>query len=183
MKNQQKGLSLIEVMVSLVILVVGLIGIFNLHIIAKRGSFESFQQTQATYLANDIINRMKLNRSQLLLYRGTYAGLLSKPGKSCDVGVGATVICSNAETRTWDLYQWEQLFGGASELQGTKSVGGLDGATACVDVKATGEVLVVMTWRGVRSVSDGASNKSDFVKGCGTANDRRRTYSLSTVII
>jgi len=64
----QRGFSLIEVLVALVILVIGLIGIFNLHIVAKRGSFESFQQTQASYYANDIINRMKLNRTQLASY-------------------------------------------------------------------------------------------------------------------
>lgn len=70
----QQGFSLIEVLVALVILVIGLIGIFNLHIIAKRGSFESFQQTQASYYASDIINRMKLNPTQLASYHGDYAG-------------------------------------------------------------------------------------------------------------
>ena len=76
-KDFQRGFSLIEVLVALVILVIGLIGIFNLHIVAKRGSFESFQQTQASYYANDIINRMKLNRTQL----GNYDCLLyTSPG-------------------------------------------------------------------------------------------------------
>ncbi|WP_428613604.1 type IV pilus modification PilV family protein, partial [Shewanella sp.] len=51
MVKRGKGFSLIEVMVSLVILVIGLIGIFNLHVVSKRGSFESFQQTQASYYA------------------------------------------------------------------------------------------------------------------------------------
>jgi type IV pilus assembly protein PilV len=173
MKNQQKGLSLIEVMVSLVILVVGLIGIFNLHLVAKRGSFESFQQTQAAYLANDIVNRIKLNRSLLSSYTGTYSGALTKPAKSCDVAVGANVTCSTAETLAWDLYQWESHF---EEL---------DGATACVSALNSGSVEVVMSWRGIREVRDGgaATNKSTLAKRCGTANKRRRIYSLNTVII
>ncbi|MBB1383393.1 prepilin-type N-terminal cleavage/methylation domain-containing protein, partial [Shewanella sp. SR41-2] len=37
MPCKRNGFSLIEVMVSLVILVIGLIGIFNLHIMSKQG--------------------------------------------------------------------------------------------------------------------------------------------------
>lgn len=185
MNNKSNGFSLIEVLVSLVILVVGLVGVFNLHIVAKRGSFESFQQTQASYLANDIINRMKLNRTQLSFYAGTYNGGQSKPAKSCDVAVGgAAVICTNTETMLWDLYQWELQFGGAFERVNGRSTGGLDTATACIRVNGTGAVLVVMTWRGIREVSDGAKNAADaFIKSCGTSSNRRRAYSINTVII
>lgn len=183
MGNKTEGFSLVEVLVSLVILVIGLIGIFNLHLVAKRGSFESFQQTQASYYAIDIINRMKLNRSQLASYAGTYTGNLSAPEKSCDVAVGGNVICTNIETRAWDLFQWEQSMNGADETKGTRSIGGLDTPTACIQVSGTGDVIVVMTWRGIRTVSDGAANAEAFVKYCGTANKRRRAYSINTVII
>ncbi len=188
MNNKTKGFSLIEVLVSLVILVVGLVGVFNLHIVAKRGSFEAFQQTQASYFANDIINRMRLNRSKLAFYEGTYAGNLAEPNPSCDValnvgGGNGGVICTNVQTRAWDLYQWEQLMNGAGETKGTRSMGGLDTPTACIDISDTGEVLVVITWRGIREVSDGAASAADFVKNCGTADKRRRTYSVNTVII
>ncbi|MEC4727806.1 type IV pilus modification protein PilV [Shewanella sp. D64] len=187
-KNEIEGFSLIEVLVSLVILVIGLIGIFNLHIVSKRSSFESFQQTQASYYVNDIINRMKLNRTQLNNYNGTFSGALSLPGTSCDVAVNAAaVICTNVETRLWDLYQWEQLFGGASEKLSGRDVGGLDTPTACIQAQANGQVLVVMTWRGIRRLSDGAENatgdNASFTKGCGTSGDRRRVYSIDTVII
>lgn len=188
MKKETKGFSLIEVLVSLVILVIGLIGIFNLHIVSKRSSFESFQQTQASYYVNDIINRMKLNRTQLNNYNGTYNGSLSLPGVSCDVGVNqAAVICTNVQTRLWDLYQWEQLFGGASEQLSGRDVGGLDTPTACIQVQANGQILVVMTWRGIRRLSDGTANVTGdgaaFIKGCGTSSDRRRAYSINTVMI
>jgi type IV pilus assembly protein PilV len=188
MKNMEKGFSLIEVLVSLVILVVGLIGIFNLHIISKRSSFESFQQTQASYYVNDIINRMRLNSNQLISYNGTYNGSLSRPGTSCDVAAGAAaVICTNVETRLWDLYIWEQLFGGAAEKLDNRDVGGLDTPTACIQSKANGQVIVVMTWRSIRHLSDGTANatgeNAGFIKGCGTSGDRRRAYSINTVII
>jgi type IV pilus assembly protein PilV len=45
-------------------------------------------------------------------------------------------------------------------------------------------VLVVITWRGIRKTSDGAAtNANTFVKGCGTSTDRRRVLAINTVII
>ncbi|WP_076407821.1 type IV pilus modification protein PilV [Shewanella sp. UCD-KL12] len=183
MNSRQNGFSLIEVLVSLVILVIGLIGVFNLHIVAKRGSFESFQQTQASFFAIDIINRMKLNRGQLAGYAGTYAGNLSLPSQSCDVSIGGNAICTSTETLQWDLYNWEQLLNGAGETKATRSIGGLDTPTACIQVSGAGDVVVAITWRGIREVSDGAAGADEFVKSCGTSNKRRRAYSINTVII
>lgn len=183
MKKYRNGFSLIEVMVALVILVIGLIGIFNLHTVAKQSSFESFQQTQAAYFASDIISRMKLNKPELANYAGTYNGSLADPGTSCDVAVGANTICTNTETRDWDKYQWEQLFSGSSEATGGRDIGGLDKPIACIRVQNTGDVTVVMTWRGIRESSDGAATGSDFAKECGAESKRRRVYVISTVII
>lgn len=186
MPSKSKGFSLIEVMVSLVILLIGLIGIFNLHIVAKKGSFESFQQTQATYFAHDIISRMRLNISQLATYGGTYTGSSIASAKSCDVAVGVVDLCSTVETRAWDLFQWERALAGENEMSGgvggTK-VGGLDTPTACIEVNGM-NVLVVITWKGIRKTSDGAAtNANTFVKGCGSSTDRRRVLAINTVII
>ncbi|MCI2962610.1 MULTISPECIES: type IV pilus modification protein PilV [Shewanella] len=184
-KDFQRGFSLIEVLVALVILVIGLIGIFNLHIVAKRGSFESFQQTQASYYIDDIINRMRLNRGQLANYVGTYKGNLTAPEKICDVGVGHDVndVCSDVQTSASDLYQWEQLFLGASEQVGGHNVGGLDLPTACIKASLAGEVTVVMSWRGIRALSDGAAKANSFVQSCGTSSDRRRVLTITTIIL
>ncbi|MDO6610057.1 type IV pilus modification protein PilV [Shewanella sp. 1_MG-2023] len=182
MSAKRNGFSLIEVMVSLVILTVGLVGIFNLHIVAKRGSYESFQQTQASYYANDIINRMRMNRSELINYQGTYSGISSAPAKSCDVNVGGNSICTSVETRVWDLYQWERMFQGDNEKSSGTNVGGLDTSVACIDVSGR-DVTVVVTWRGVRASSDGLSEAGTFAKSCGSSSDRRRALVLETAII
>ena len=184
MPCKRNGFSLIEVMVSLVILVIGLIGIFNLHLVAKKGSFESFQQTQASYYANDIINRMRINSGQLATYAGTYTGTTIASAKACDVAVGANVTCTNIETRNWDLYQWERAFLGENEKSSdNKNVGGLDSPTACIDIDVNSNVTVVMTWKGVRASSDGTTGKSDFIKGCGSSSDRRRVLAVNTAIL
>lgn len=179
MRKCVKGFSLIEVMVSLVILIIGLIGIFNLHIIAKRGSFESFQQTQASYYANDMINRMKLNSSQIASYGASggvgtkYSGTPSVPSTACT----GTATCSPAQMTTWDLYEWQAAFVGQAEVLNSQNVGGLDTPTGCILVNGS-SVTIIMSWKGIRSTSDSA-----IFAGCGDSDDRRRVYSIQTVII
>jgi type IV pilus assembly protein PilV len=176
MSCKRNGFSLIEVMVSLVILVIGLIGIFNLHIMSKQGSFESFQQTQASYYANDMINRMRLNSAQLALYANgsPYSGIPSAVSQRCD---SATVFCSASQMAQWDIFEWQSSFIGTSEVINTKNVGGLDTATGCINVNGN-IVTVTMSWKAIRSSSD-----SGDVNACGTASDKRRIYSIQTVII
>lgn len=171
----QRGFSLIEVLVALVILVIGLIGIFNLHIVAKRGSFESFQQTQASYYANDIINRMKLNRTQLDSYDGDYVGsqtAITPVSPACEGGT----LCTPAQLVAWDLYEWRSAFSGEYEIVGTQNVGGLDTPTACIKVNGN-SVSVTMTWRGISETSDNIGSIE-----CGTSSKRRRVFTIQTVI-
>lgn len=178
-KEYQRGFSLIEVLVALVILVIGLIGIFNLHIVAKRGSFESFQQTQASYYANDIINRMKLNRSQLANYDNgsPYTGVPAQAKLCKDM-----TFCTPSELVAADLYEWRSAFSGQQEVINTKLVGGLDSATACIQVTGN-EVLVVIVWRGIRKTSIDTAAVNDISGKCAKDTDNRRVFSLKTVII
>ncbi|MCL1087601.1 type IV pilus modification protein PilV [Shewanella glacialipiscicola] len=185
----QRGFSLIEVLVALVILVIGLIGIFNLHIVAKRGSFESFQQTQASYYANDMINRIKLNRTEMSKYHDTYSSVTSSPSPICQ---GAN-LCTPSQLVLADKYEWKQAIFGETEKVAGKAVGGLDTPTGCVKIwrekvinPATGkyeeigeltrEVTVTISWQGISSTSDAGGD-------CGTASTRRRVYSIQTVIM
>jgi type IV pilus assembly protein PilV len=175
MSSKGKGFSLIEVMVSLVIMVIGLIGIFNLHIISKQGSFESFQQTQASYYANDMINRMRLNSLQLVNYDGKYEAILpskAEPSPAC--GVGA--LCTPAQMTAWDIYEWQAAFSGLAEIVDSKPVGGLDTPSACITVSAN-TVTVVIVWRGIRETN--IANPID----CASSKVNRRQYSIETVII
>ncbi|RLV61427.1 type IV pilus modification protein PilV [Parashewanella curva] len=177
MQRYEKGLSLIEVLVSLVILVIGLIGVFNLHLISKQGSFESFQQTQAAYLAHDILNRIKINASELPRYPGTYTGNLPKPDNLCQ---DRAAVCTPSQMRRANLYLWEQALMGKSELEGTTAVGGLDSPTACIVVNNS-RVEVMISWRGIRKTSDGATDHYSG-KTCGTASSQRRLYVVKSII-
>ncbi|ASF17341.1 type IV pilus modification protein PilV [Shewanella sp. FDAARGOS_354] len=171
----QRGFSLIEVLVALVILVIGLIGIFNLHIVAKRASFESYQQTQASYYANDIVNRMKLNPSELAKYVGNHSGSKEPITPVTPACEGAN-LCTPSQLALWDLYQWRSAFSGEYEIVGAQQVGGLETALGCI--KLNGNIVTVtITWLGINEIS-GVTGTFD----CGTASKRRRAFTMTTVI-
>jgi type IV pilus assembly protein PilV len=66
MKNnrQDKGYSLLEVLIALVILAIGLLGLAGLQMQGLKDNHSSQLRSQATFLAADIIDRMQANRAR-----------------------------------------------------------------------------------------------------------------------
>ncbi len=72
--NRSGGMTLIEVLVTLVIISVGLLGVAALQLATVRNNYDAFVRSQAAVLAADILDRMRSNRADAL--RGDYvAGL------------------------------------------------------------------------------------------------------------
>jgi type IV pilus assembly protein PilV len=55
------GYTLIEVMVALVVLSIGLLGVAGLQLVGLQRNLSASSRTQASYLAEDIIDRMRAN--------------------------------------------------------------------------------------------------------------------------
>ncbi|HTE40230.1 MAG TPA: type IV pilus modification protein PilV [Steroidobacteraceae bacterium] len=100
-RRLQKGFSLVEVLVALVVLSVGMLGIAGLYVITLRSGGSAIARTQAVSLANDIADRIRANRLATTAY--------NTPGtpvnNSC---VGGTVNCTRAQMAAEDLWQWNQ---------------------------------------------------------------------------
>jgi len=58
---KQRGVTLVEILVTVVIISVGLLGVAALHLTSLRAGQGSHTRSQATALANDIIDRMRAN--------------------------------------------------------------------------------------------------------------------------
>lgn len=56
------GVSLVEVLVTVVVISVGLLGVAALHLNSLRNSYDSTVRSKAVWLANDIIEHMRANR-------------------------------------------------------------------------------------------------------------------------
>lgn len=58
----QRGFTLIEVMVAVIVLSIGLLGLAALQTTGLRNNHSAYYRSQATFLAYDIIDRMRANR-------------------------------------------------------------------------------------------------------------------------
>ncbi|HKM36563.1 MAG TPA: type IV pilus modification protein PilV [Thiopseudomonas sp.] len=59
--HPQRGASLIEVLVTLVVLGIGLLGMAGLQTLSIKGTYSSYYRSQATFLAHDMTERMRAN--------------------------------------------------------------------------------------------------------------------------
>ena len=62
--SRASGFTLIEILVSLTLIAVGLLGLAQLIVKGQRASFEAYQRQQAIALANDMLEKIKANRAR-----------------------------------------------------------------------------------------------------------------------
>lgn len=76
MKNsmKQSGFTLLEVLIAMLVLSIGLLGLAGLMASSMRNNQSSYHSTQATWLAYDILDRMRANRAGAIA--GSYNGTL-----------------------------------------------------------------------------------------------------------
>lgn len=101
--RRQSGATLIEVLVTVVVLGVGLLGLAGLQATTLRSGYSAHLRSQATWLANDIIDRMRANRQAALA--GDY-DLAAFPGSLCNPALVAT-----GSRAAQDLAEWRNALG------------------------------------------------------------------------
>jgi type IV pilus assembly protein PilV len=111
--NKQRGFSLIEAMVSLVVIGVGLLGLGGMQVASVKGTNNAHARTVATLLAMDLGDRMRANKTAL--DAGKYDTATAQAAAAVDCGVVntncRTVACSPAKTALYDL---EEVMCGAT---------------------------------------------------------------------
>lgn len=97
-----RGFSLIEVLVSLLIISLGIVGVMRLQTQSLKTNQSAYFRTQADILSRDIVARMYANRDEAR--KGSYTAQ-AKPNVVVDCLVNE---CSSAQMANWDLLQWFQ---------------------------------------------------------------------------
>jgi type IV pilus assembly protein PilV len=169
-RRQQQGFTLLEVLVSLVILVFGLLGLIGLQAYTQVATFESYQRGQALILVQDMADRVATNRGSALCYsittdtaNGTpYLGTgAATPTCTATVGTAATRAVATA-----DLAAWDAALKGDTEQTGGASVGAVLGARGCVSYDAvTNSYRVAVAWQGMAPTV--APTAADAAATCG----------------
>lgn len=101
--TKERGLSLIEILIALVVLSVGLLGIAGMQATGLRNNHAAYTKTQATALAMDMADRIRANPEG----RDGYipfdtSGAIPKDPGCIDKG------CTPEEMADYDLFQWSQ---------------------------------------------------------------------------
>jgi type IV pilus assembly protein PilV len=99
--RSQNGFSLVESMVSLVVVSVGMIGIASLYGQGLGAGRTALFRTQAVNLVADMADRIRVNRQGGANYGGAAAD------NGCDPGGG--VDCTPAQMAAHDLFVWNGL--------------------------------------------------------------------------
>ncbi len=143
----ERGVSLIEILVTLLILSFGLLGLAGFMTRLHSSELEAYQRAQALILLNDMTSRINSNRSVATSY------ITASPlgaGMSCPVQPTG----STTETRVAaDLREWCEALKGAAELTGSNKVGAMIGGRGCVASLGDQYYLVTVAWQGVTPIA------------------------------
>jgi type IV pilus assembly protein PilV len=142
----QRGTSMIEVLVTMIILVIGLLGLAGLQARLQSSEMEAYQRAQALVLLNDMASRIATNRANAAIY----ADLAPVDGP---LGVGMVCSASTATRQESDAGDWCRALQGAGETLGNNSVGAMVGGRGCVEDLGSGEYLVTVAWQGLTPIS------------------------------
>ena len=143
-KNSQSGSTMLEVLVTIAILAVGLLGLAGLQSRLQVSEMESYQRAQALILLNDMASRISTNRSDATNY------VTPSP-------LGANMTCPTAiaTQKDRDKREWCNALQGSAETVGSNSVGAMIGGRGCVENinSTTGQYMITVAWQGLVPIS------------------------------
>lgn len=175
---RESGVTMIEVLVTILILVVALLALGRLQARLQTSEMESYQRAQALILAKDMAARLLANRKNAAAY-------------VTEAPVGGSDNCPTlrATRLDADLADWcESLRGAAERDAADNRVGAMIGGRGCVaSTGVADEYRVTVAWQGLVPVSLPSGSP-----GCGAGaydgggnsacvNDRCRRI-VSTVV-
>ena len=142
--RRQRGISLIESLIALVITALGILGIVGVQMRTLTDTSSTVRRAQAIRLIEDLGERMKVNPnaiSTLDNYLTTFneqSSALSKPSDNCANG------CTRADQARYDRYRWKQA---VETLPTGKAQVFIPPAEASIDAQGRRQLGVMIAWR------------------------------------
>lgn len=182
--KRQLGVGMIEVLVTIIITAIGLLGVAKMQSVALQYNHDSSQRSQAIFYIEDIISRMRAVGSANLSSYDTFSAsglsnngvgggqITSEPTPVCD----SDNPCSVTQKINHDLWEWEQIIDGRLELKSGTPVGGLLNAAGCIQVN-NNSVTITIAWDAIDNAVKTTSSIS-----CGADSSSRRQATVTTII-
>ncbi len=182
---RQRGTTLLEVLIAILVLAIGLLGTAAMQTRAQQAELDAYQRSQALVLAQDMVSRISTNRRAARCYVTTETDPDNPDPQPNYVGTGVDpddctgwgTIATRARADE-DLQEWADLLRGASETLDGAEVGSMAGARGCVHFDDVDEIYTVtVAWQGENLTQAPVGNNC----AAGQYGDeaRRRVVSLS----
>lgn len=147
------GFSLLEALITMVILAFGLLGLAGFQTKTQVLEVEAYQRAQAILLVQDMTNRLSANRTNASSYvtGAQTLGVDDTQPASCNAGLTGAAL---------DACEWSNALKGASETKtqsgATSQVGAMTNARGCIDLIAASDppvYRVTVAWQGMSVLS------------------------------
>ena len=148
MRQQQAGVSLIETLVTLVIISIGMLGIAALYVESLRLGFTALSRTRAVSMAADMADRIRSNPAGAVIYDVDATPVGSNPPTDCaETATAAAANCTPDELAGFDIWQWKTLIGNSSDESAQQL--GLPGGIGVVtrdDSTLPATIIITVSW-------------------------------------
>jgi type IV pilus assembly protein PilV len=181
--RRQLGITMIEVLLTIVVIVFGLLGLAALHGKTTVAQAESYQRAQALLLMGDMADRISANR----IAAASYAN-----GTAAPLGTGdsqPTSCTSLTPGVSRDQCEWSNALKGAAERKAGSNVGAMIGARGCVEQIQPPDATIGVCAPGIYRVSVAWQGLNPTVQpklACGAnqygAPERQRTVATPVVV-
>jgi type IV pilus assembly protein PilV len=158
--SSQRGFTLLEILIAVLILAIGLLGVAGLQILSLKNSTNSVWRAEATQLAYDILDRVRANYEESSTcsnpsYEVSYGDTVS--ASDCQL---SSANCNQSQMRDYDLSEW---------LDAVANLPGGEGEITMVD-DDTGALC--RTWYTIKiRWQEKESQRSDGVGNVGTPTE------------
>lgn len=100
---RQSGMTMIEVLITILVLAIGLTGVMSMEAIAIKSNHQAYLRTQAILQAQDLADRMHANLKGVEDGDYVITSAPTTPAKNC-----LSTACSTAELALFDKWEWDQ---------------------------------------------------------------------------
>jgi type IV pilus assembly protein PilV len=185
-EENNRGFTLIEVLITIVIIAVGVLGLAGLQMTTLNSQLESYQRAQALLELEDMASRIRANTAVAFIDGGY--------DEAEDYGLQAEDDCwdkvAHPTTKDRDLCEWNNALAGSGVKLDADNVGGGLGARGCIeyipgnvypDPLHEGETIIRLTiaWQGISPTKAPLSSCGEDQYG----DDKlRRAASLDVVL-
>jgi len=179
LRLRQRGFSLVEVLVAMLILAFGLLALAGLVARSHASEFDAYQRAQGAVLLTDMVERINANRANAAAYvTATPLGTGENQWISC-------LLLPIGATR--DQCEWSKALQGTGETRAAVQIGAMIGARGCIELVqasntnpglcAAGIYRISVVWQGQTATTAPA-----LACGQNLYTDDRTRRALATLV-